>query len=283
VHRLVKKERLRYDPSPQFRKIKTLFLSIFSKRASFMAKEKQSIRKQPGLRGVQEHFRKRAKESARFPEQNKPMSLDEVQSLLYELQLHQEELRIQNEDLRKAQWELAMARDQYMELFEFAPVGYLTLDLEGKITRANLTADDMIGVDRGGLKGKLMASFISEDQQDHFHWFFQKMLHPDEKQIREVTFQRKDGSTFVANMEGRRFEANTLAKGGYFIVLSDISRQKKNSEGSSSPAGASPEHLGQCAVDDYYLRPGNEKFLGQPGLPGNSGLVSGRNGARSFY
>ena len=67
------------------------------------------------------------------------LSPTEVQAMVHELRAHQIELEMQNEELRRSQFELAKAHDRYAALYDFAPVGYLTFDTDSMIVEANVT------------------------------------------------------------------------------------------------------------------------------------------------
>tara|TARA_R110002096_G_scaffold164099_9_gene331803 strand:+ start:2067 stop:4967 length:2901 start_codon:yes stop_codon:yes gene_type:complete len=115
------------------------------------------------------------------------MEAKEVQQLVHELQVHQMELEIQNQELREAQMELSVARDRYADLYEFAPVSYVTLDKVSRILDANLAAATLLGTERRSLLGQNLADFIAAGSQDE--WFLHKraVFSSDSKQTCEVT------------------------------------------------------------------------------------------------
>ncbi|MES9901197.1 MAG: EAL domain-containing protein [Sedimenticola sp.] len=88
---------------------------------------------------------------------------DEKQQL-HDLQTHQIELELQNRDLREAQQALEEARDRYADLYDFAPVGYLTLDQKGIILESNLTAAILLGRDRTQLTGKPLVTLLERGE-----------------------------------------------------------------------------------------------------------------------
>jgi PAS domain S-box-containing protein len=82
-------------------------------------------------------------------------------SLIHDLEVHQIELEMQNRQLRETEAELHGSMQRYMELYDFAPVAYLTLDVEGRIEQANLTGATFFGTERGQLLGKPLISFVA--------------------------------------------------------------------------------------------------------------------------
>jgi PAS domain S-box-containing protein len=93
-------------------------------------------------------------------------SPNEADTVIHELQTHQVELELQNEDLREAQLALTEAHDRYVDLYDFAPVGYVTLDGAGKVIEANLRAAELLAQPRAELTGRVFASLVAEDDQD---------------------------------------------------------------------------------------------------------------------
>jgi len=121
--------------------------------------------------------------------------------LLHELQVHQIELKMQNEELRTAQVALEEARDRYMDLYEFAPVGYLTLLREGQISSINLTGAALFGEDRKNLLQRRFERLIAPADHDRWQRHFIRVMQQGDKQICELALQRSDGTLFNARLD----------------------------------------------------------------------------------
>jgi PAS domain S-box-containing protein len=97
------------------------------------------------------------------------MSEEDVLKAVNELRVHQVELEMQNEELRKAQVELEESRNQYTDLFDFAPVGYFVLDTKGGISQVNLTGASMVGIERSFMLQKPFTLFVCKEDKDIFY------------------------------------------------------------------------------------------------------------------
>jgi two-component system sensor kinase FixL len=134
----------------------------------------------------QEQLRIRAEARLRVSASDiKSMSDSDVRRLVHELQVHQVELEIQNEELRHTQEQLAQALSRYSSLYEFSPVGYISLDDCGVIEAANLTSAKMLGVGRESLIGCKLSNFVLPSSQDNWHLRRREMF----AQERPVVFE----------------------------------------------------------------------------------------------
>ena len=117
--------------------------------------------------------------------ENASMETDSIK-LLHELQVHQIELEMQNEELIKANETAETALKKYTMLYDFAPMGYFTLDSEGSIIDLNFTGADMLGEKRFSLVNANIKLFISEDSKVVFNKFFKKVFASNTKESCEA-------------------------------------------------------------------------------------------------
>ena len=160
---------------------------------------------------------------------------EEAKQLIHELRVHQIELELQNEELRRTQEALAIAQGRYVDLYDFAPVGYLSVSGTGLILKANLTAATLLDVPRAALLKQPLSRFIlPEDQDIYYHHHNQlSTLHAtapeattSEPQSCELRMVKKDESVFWAQLNAT---ISTYSQGTpvFRIVLSDITMRKQ--------------------------------------------------------
>jgi PAS domain S-box-containing protein len=150
-----------------------------------------------------------------------------AEDLLHELQVHQVELERQNEALRQMQTELEASRDRYLDLYNFAPSGYLSLNANGMIEEANLTAVTLLGVERKNLLHRRFTSLVVVEDQSRWTQQFVSLLKSDGKGSMEVSLQRGDGTVFDAQLQCSSQEVGTGDTAAPLrIALADISVRK---------------------------------------------------------
>ena len=152
-----------------------------------------------------------------------------IEELLHDLQVHQVELEMQNETLRQSQIELEESRDRYVDFYDFAPVGYVTLNHDGMIDEINLTGAALLGVERNNLLRHGFTHFIAPEDRDRWHHHFLNVLTHDEPLACELILQRKDGPRFYARLDC--LHLNKAGKAPVVrIVLTDITGHKQVEE-----------------------------------------------------
>lgn len=128
------------------------------------------------------------------------LSAEEMRRALHELRVHQIELEMQNEELRRAQVELDVARARYFDLYDLAPVGYCTVSEQGLILEANLTLATMLGLTRGELAGQPWTRFVHRQDQDIYYQRRKKLFETSEPVAYELRLRKKDGGEFWAQL-----------------------------------------------------------------------------------
>ena len=127
----------------------------------------------------------------------------ELSKVNEDLHIHQVELEQQNDELRKSQLQITELQNKYFDLYEMAPVGYLTFNEKGLITEANLTSCTMLGIEKSVFKGLGFSNFTDEESQDDFYLHRRQVIETKTQQTCELTLVRKDKSKFLARLESK--------------------------------------------------------------------------------
>ncbi len=138
-----------------------------------------------------------AAEAAPFPIPQDP------EALVHELRVHQIELEMQNEELRRVQLELQASHEKYFERFDLAPVGYLTLSEDGLVEDANRTAAGLLGVERDGLLGQPLSAFVLADDQDAYYLQRKQLAESGAVLDGELRFARPGDEPIWASLQWR--------------------------------------------------------------------------------
>jgi PAS domain S-box-containing protein len=131
-----------------------------------------------------------------------PKSATDYQKVLHELQIHQIELELQNAELLESRDRSEFLLNKFTELYDFAPVGYFSLDKKGIILEVNLTGATLLGVERSRLIGKAITRYISPSGRSYFLIFIEHVLSGNAKQFFDTTLTRGDATEFYASIHG---------------------------------------------------------------------------------
>lgn len=161
---------------------------------------------------------------------DKNLKIDSTQQLLHELQIHQIELEMQNEELRQAYVALDIVRTRYFDLYDLAPIGYLTLNEYCLIQQANLTVANLLGMHRSELIKQPLSKLILNTDQDVFYLNHKKLFKSNEPQSFDLQMIKNDHTTFWANLVIKVSGSNISNDQNVpelLVLLSDITERKK--------------------------------------------------------
>jgi PAS domain S-box-containing protein len=154
-------------------------------------------------------------------------STEDIQALVHELQVHQIELEMQNDEMYRAHAELASAMDSYTELYDFAPVGYCSIDASGLISRANLTFAAKLDYERSGLIHQPFSRFVLPADQDRYYLYIKRLTATQITDICEIRLVNHVGSQIDVQLTGKSLRDKYDQANGCQIALTDISALKK--------------------------------------------------------
>lgn len=173
-----------------------------------------------------------------------------AEMLLHELLVHKVELEMQNEELRRAHIAMEEARDRYVDLYEFAPTGYITIDRKGLISEINLAGAALLGIDRIKLINHRFSKHVAPDDNDRWHRLFMNIM--DSTNTDQRTFDleiiRADGPAFTARVGCLRHES-TDAPPTLRLSLLDISEIRQSDARTQIAAIAFESRTGMIVTD----------------------------------
>ena len=154
----------------------------------------------------------------------------DVNALIHELQVHQIELEMQNEELIRSRMEIEKLHEKYYDLYDFAPVGYITLDLTSRITEVNAAGANLLGFPKQNLTDRYFQFYIASESKESFQTHLKKALQEMEKQVFEIGLIRKDGVILYTHIELQPYFTQTTPDSGIVqlkMAVIDITGQKK--------------------------------------------------------
>ena len=205
-----------------------------------------------------------------------PASREAVDALLHELEVHQIELEMQNEELRRTSEQLEASRDRFSELYDHAPVGYLTLGADGRIRQTNPAAATRLGVDGTDMVGHPLTRFIFSDDQDVYYLFRKALYSTCRPRNCELRLLGADGAPFWVRLDAVLAEESPGDRVCH-ATLTDIESRKRTEEEN----GQRNDQL-LCLVDELLtktaaLEDANETITRIAATDGLTGLANRRH------
>jgi len=151
-----------------------------------------------------EMLRRKAEELLETMQQKEIVAKEEadLKKLVHELQVHQIELEMQNDELRHAYDTAEEALKKYTMLFDLSPMGYITLNSDGGISELNFTAAEILGERRFSLMGSNFKLFVSEESRTVFNNFFKKIYTSNTKESCKILLGYNSKPLCSVYMEG---------------------------------------------------------------------------------
>jgi PAS domain S-box-containing protein len=199
-----------------------------------------------GKRSKKEALRQRAEKLLPKKVKTMPRIQDkDIKALVHDLQVHQVELKMQREELRRAQQEIEESRLKYFDLYDFSPVGYFTFSQAGEIVEVNLTGANLLGMEREKLLQRPFSAFVDPQFRSLFRDHRLNVLKSGQGARCELKLVKKDGESFYVFLR-----SISVPHGKSFRIRSavgDITELKKAQE------KAETEHAFRIAVENSIL------------------------------
>jgi PAS domain S-box-containing protein len=175
-------------------------------------------------------LRKQQQQKKKKKKTAQPRTEADTQRLLHELQVHQIELEMQNAELQDARNEIEAGLEKYTDLYDFAPVGYFSIDEQGLILEVNLTGAALLGVERSHLINRRLQRFLARTSRPIFLAFLEKVFAGHGKQICEASLPNKNGTLSWVDFQATPVASLRSERKWCRMAVSDISALKRAEE-----------------------------------------------------
>jgi len=159
-----------------------------------------------------------------------PRTEADTKRLLHELQVHQLELEMQNSELREARDEVEVQLGRFTDLYDFAPVGYYSIDEQSLILDVNLTGAALLGIERSRLINRRLLGFVTPQSLAILRAFLKKVFTQPERQVCVVSLLTEQGVTFWADLQATPATSGEGTKKWCRVVVSDLTTLKQAEE-----------------------------------------------------
>lgn len=152
-----------------------------------------------------------------------PRSDEETQRLVHELEVHQIELEMQNDELRRVRHDEEAALERYTDLYDFAPIGYVTIDRHGLIVSINLAGAAILGLERSLLPGRRITLYVAEGDRDFFSKFLEKVFAGMTRESCDITLRNEEHAPLFVHIDAVAFESEQECR----VAIVDMTGQKR--------------------------------------------------------
>ncbi|HSV99292.1 MAG TPA: histidine kinase [Sedimentisphaerales bacterium] len=190
------------------------------------------MQKKPNRSGDAAELRRRAEVRMREHHRSTvpPRTDADTQRLVHELQVHQIELEMQNVELQGARDQMEAMLEKLTDLYDFAPVGYFSLDEQGRIMEVNLAGAALLGVDRSQLINRRLQQFLAPTSRPIFQAFLEKVFAEPGKQICEASLVTKNGTPSWVDFQATAAGSLRSEQKWCRVAVSDITALKRADE-----------------------------------------------------
>ena len=175
-------------------------------------------------------LRKQQQQQKKKKKTDPPQTEADMQRLLHELQVHQIELEMQNEELQNARNEVEAGLGKYTDLYDFSPVGYFSIDEQGMILEVNLTGTALLGIERSRLIKRRLARFMAPTSRPVLQALLERVFADPGKQVCEAELVKEDDTHFWADLQAESTASLGGSQKGCRLAVSDITPLKRAQE-----------------------------------------------------